>query len=230
MVCLVREALTKGSQKREKAATTKVVVPLVDDSAEYVSAAAVGSNKRVHEPGLTEVAMEERLDNLSLDQFSYDSTRGPPKPDNLVQLLLQGLKSKDPLILHSVLLRKDEQLIFNTVSRLPLKTVAPLLTELCTLLRSKSQKNHMVVPWLKAMLAVHAGQLLSNPELSQMLAPLLSLIEARLGQLTPLMRLRGRLELLVGQIGTIADSNELQDSLLVYREQGEEYTRQVSGE
>nr|CAD7458366.1 unnamed protein product [Timema tahoe] len=229
MVCLVREALTKGSQKREKAAMTKVVVPLVDDSAEYVSAAAVGSNKRVREPGLTEVAMEERLDNLSLDQFSYDSTRGPPKPDNLVQLLLQGLKSKDPLILHSVLLRKDEQLIFNTVSRLPLKTVAPLLTELCTLLRSKSQKNHMAVPWLKAMLAVHAGQLLSNPELSQMLAPLLSLIEARLGQLTPLMRLRGRLELLVGQIGTIADSNELQDSLLVYREQGEEYTRQVSG-
>nr|CAD7404842.1 unnamed protein product [Timema cristinae] len=220
MVCLVRDAPTKGSHKREKVAMTKVVVPLVDDSAEYVSAAAVGSNKRVREPGLTEVAMEERLDNLSLNQFSYDSTRGPPKPDNLVQLLLQGLKSKDTLILHSVLLRKDEQLIFNTVSRLPLRTVAPLLTELCTLLQSKSQRNHMVVPWLKAMLAVHAGQLLSNPELSQMLAPLLSLIEARLGQLTPLMRLRGRLELLVGQIGAIADTNELQDSLLVYREQG----------
>nr|CAD7432770.1 unnamed protein product [Timema monikensis] len=220
MVCLVRDAPTKGSHKREKVAMTKVVVPLVDDSAEYVSAAAVGSNKRVREPGLTEVAMEERLDNLSLNQFSYDSTRGPPKPDNLVQLLLQGLKSKDTLILHSVLLRKDEQLIFNTVSRLPLRTVAPLLTELCTLLQSKSQRNHMVVPWLKAMLAVHAGQLLSNPELSQMLAPLLSLIEARLGQLTPLMRLRGRLELLVGQIGAISDTNELQDSLLVYREQG----------
>lgn len=56
-----------------------------------------------------------------------------------------------------------------------------------------------------------------------MLAPLLGLVESRLGSLTPLCRLRGRLDLLLNQV-TGNDKQNLGDSgsqaLLIYQDQG----------
>ena len=48
----------------------------------------------------------------------------------MVQLLLQGLHNKDRKILDSVLDRADEELIENTVKKLPVEFVIPLIKEL----------------------------------------------------------------------------------------------------
>ena len=59
-----------------------------------------------------------------------DQKTTPPRTDSMVQLLLQGLHNKDRKILDSVLDRADEELIENTVKKLPVEFVIPLIREL----------------------------------------------------------------------------------------------------
>lgn len=73
------------------------------------------------------------------------------------------------------------------------------------------------------MLRIHAGLLLTNPELPDLLGPVLGTIESRLSLLTPLNRLRGRLDLLVSQVSTSNSQNTEQtedDALLIYNDKG----------
>ena len=48
----------------------------------------------------------------------------------MIQLLLQGLHNRDRRILDSVLDRADDELIENTVRKLPVDGVIPLIEEL----------------------------------------------------------------------------------------------------
>ena len=68
-----------------------------------------------------------RLRLLSRDA---DQKTTPPRTDSMVQLLLQGLHNKDRKILDSVLDRADEELIENTVKKLPVEFIIPLIREL----------------------------------------------------------------------------------------------------
>ena len=60
--------------------------------------------------------------------FFFSST--PPRTDSVLQLLLQGLNNREKKILESVLERADDELINNTVKRLPIEAIVPLLEEL----------------------------------------------------------------------------------------------------
>lgn len=59
-----------------------------------------------------------------------DAITTPPRTDSLLQLLLQGLHNRDQKILDSVLDRADEDLIDQTVRKLPVEGVVPLIEEL----------------------------------------------------------------------------------------------------
>ena len=84
-----------------------------------------GTKRKNSESGKTEaMSMADRIKLLSHEQ-NQKST--PPRTDSVLQLLLQGLNNKDTRILQSVLERADEELIKNTVKRLPLEAVVPLL-------------------------------------------------------------------------------------------------------
>ncbi len=74
------------------------------------------------------MTMADRLKLLSHDQEAKSTT--PPRTDSVLQLLLQGLHNGDRKILDSVLERADEELIHNTVKRLPFQAVVPLIEEL----------------------------------------------------------------------------------------------------
>lgn len=78
--------------------------------------------------------MEQRLENLTLNKL--DS--GVPRVDNVAQLLVQGLHSKDKTILKNVLSRRDENVVRNTIRRLPMQVIVPLITELTTLIQGKT--------------------------------------------------------------------------------------------
>ena len=84
-----------------------------------------GTKRKNSESGKTEaMSVADRIKLLSHDQ-NQKST--PPRTDSVLQLLLQGLNSKDKRILESVLERADDELINDTVKRLPLEAVLPLL-------------------------------------------------------------------------------------------------------
>ena len=94
-----------------------------------IAAPSSGGTKRKNsESGKTDaMSVADRIKLLSHDQ-NQKST--PPRTDSVLQLLLQGLNSKDKRILESVLERADEDLINDTVKRLPLEAVLPLLETL----------------------------------------------------------------------------------------------------
>lgn len=84
-----------------------------------------GTKRKTSESGKTEaMSVADRIKLLSHDQ-NQKST--PPRTNSVLQLLLQGLNSKDKRILESVLERADEELIKDTVKKLPLEAILPLL-------------------------------------------------------------------------------------------------------
>ncbi len=85
-----------------------------------------GIKRKTSESGVTEaLSVSDRIKLLSHDQ-NQKST--PPRTDSVLQLLLQGLN--DVNIVGPVLERADEELIHDTVKRLPSDRVVPLLTVL----------------------------------------------------------------------------------------------------
>ena len=60
-----------------------------------------------------ELPLKDRLENLSIDIEANSQGKTTPKGDNMVQLLLQGLHSKDKSILSQVLYVKNENKIKN---------------------------------------------------------------------------------------------------------------------
>lgn len=58
-----------------------------------------------------------------------------------VKFLLQGLHSKDKRLLSGVFDRRDQNLINNTVRRLPVQAVVPLIEHLQTLVMGKGHKS-----------------------------------------------------------------------------------------
>lgn len=92
-------------------------------------------------------------------------------------------------------------------------------------------RSQIAVLWLKAVIKLHAGQLMANSDVRDTLSPVLGLVETRLGLLAPLLRLRGRLDLLVDQIGESSKGNvtgDFGESLLVFQDQGSRLLFQIT--
>lgn len=76
---------------------------------------------------------------------------------------------------------------------------------------------------MKNLLQIHAGILLANPDLSDLIGPTLDSIETRLTLQAPLTVLRGRLDLLVSQLSSSEKGKDEEDeeALLVFNDKGE---------
>lgn len=76
--------------------------------------------------------------------------------------------------------------------------------------------------WLKNILQTHAAILSSNPNLPEMLQTTLVSVDSRLHMLTPLTRLKGRLDLLIPQVSrTSAEESCLdEEPVLVFQDKG----------
>jgi len=113
--------ISENSFTREKTISESSVPDMSDKSTERPT----GTKRKTSESGKTEqMSVADRIKLLSHDQ---DQKSTPPRTDSVLQLLLQGLNSKDKRILESVLERADDELIQDTVKRLPLEAVTPLL-------------------------------------------------------------------------------------------------------
>lgn len=97
-------------------------MPDIKGDVEYVKAGAV-TNKQKNGP------LEQRLENLELVHGTE-----APKKDNMAQLLVQGLQSKDRALIQDVLFRDEDAIIASTVRHLPIQALIPLLRELTNLL------------------------------------------------------------------------------------------------
>ncbi|XP_063991127.1 WD repeat-containing protein 43 isoform X3 [Diachasmimorpha longicaudata] len=216
---LVRSDGRKIKEKKEEA-LTKVKIAETDENVEYLVPGATSAPAKRTRAG-SQLPLKDRLENLSLNSEMNISGKTPSKGANMAQLLLQGLNSKDKSILMNVLYNRDETIIKNTISKLPVQAISPLLRELTNMLQGKTYPSKIAVNWLKHLIIMHAAHLLSHPDIGDVLSPILGLIDAKLGIFTELSRLRGRVALVTGQISHLNDDeskNITEEGLLIYQD------------
>jgi len=183
-----------------------------------------GTKRKNSESGKTDaMSVADRIKLLSHDQ-NQKST--PPRTDSVLQLLLQGLNSKDKRILESVLERVDEELITDTVKRLPMEAVLPLLETLHHYIQGKTPLVFSHGKWLKAVLQHHTSHIMSSPECEEILSSMNTIIEARTRNYSKILQLKGKLDMIVKQINTQDEDDRFQpelnqaskEALLVYHD------------
>ncbi|XP_042143489.1 WD repeat-containing protein 43 [Ixodes scapularis] len=199
--CLVRQTRTEASSNKLEEAASLVRHP-VEVSKEVTNLAPGHLAPRVEAPSkktgpTSQLPMEERLRE---EARGTPGGREPPRADNLCQLLLQGLQSNDPRLLSSVLQRTDDSLVRNTVRRLPLSSVLPLLRELHKQMHCRGSGVYPYMKWTKAVISMHTSYLMTCHEASGLLTPLLELLEARTEVFDKVCRLRGRVDLIMAQV------------------------------
>ncbi|KAK2531922.1 hypothetical protein Q9233_005582 [Columba guinea] len=171
-------------------------------------------------------SIEERLEALDIDVSKVKTPGGLPQTDSFAVLLVQGLESNDAEILNRVLNTRKEHVIKNTVARMPIHAVIPLLHELMKRLQGNPYSASLMVRWLKSVFTQHASYLSTLPDLIPQLGMLYQLMESRVKTLQKLSRLHGRLYILVTQVAAsekaqdVADVN--QTAKLVYEDESSE--------
>jgi len=210
-------SLTEQENLEENSNTTEA-------TSTTVATSSGGTKRKNSESGKTEaMSVADRIKLLSHDQ-NQKST--PPRTDSVLQLLLQGLNSKDKRILESVLERADEDLITDTVKRLPLEAVLPLLETLHHYIQGKTPLVFSHGKWLKAVLHHHTSHIMSSPECEEILTSMNTIIEARTRNYNKILQLRGKLEMIVKQVNTQDEQEHFQpdlsqpskEALLVYHD------------
>lgn len=175
--------------------------------------------KRRNESKKLEQTLEERLALLE-----PSTAGGADKTMSFVRLLMQGLQSKNESILMSVLDRDDTQMIESTLKSLPVECVVPLLQILHKNIQSKGFSLSHVI-WAQSLVRNHVGFLVSSPHVhTEILLPLSDLISARTANFLPILKLKGKIEMIKGQMernrAQVVDSN--QQPLVVYQDESDE--------
>ncbi|KAG1753888.1 uncharacterized protein EDB91DRAFT_423001 [Suillus paluster] len=133
---------------------------------------------------------------------------------SLTRTLIQALHSSDSKLLETCLAHSDPALVRNTVRRLPPQLAVPLLTTCVERLGrgpraasmkgggggASSQRGMGLVIWVKTVLAVHSGHLMTMPDLVSRLSGLHVTLTSRLALQDSLLSLNGRLDMVLSQI------------------------------
>jgi len=226
--CLVREAPISRLKAEQQVDHSKTVTPetngdvvfLAPGLSQPAATGKLGKRQKSHNNGAVDsLPVEERLALLS---SQTGSGKAPPRTDTLAQLLVQGLHGKDGRILDSVLDRADDELIDNTVRRIPAEAVVPLVTTLQKYVKGRGMVNSSHAKWLRSVLTLHTGFLVSVPDCQDLLGPVYALLEARTNAYSSVLQLRGKLDLVIKQkSGRTEDAavDADQEALLVYQDE-----------
>ncbi|KAJ7102425.1 WD40-repeat-containing domain protein [Mycena belliarum] len=134
--------------------------------------------------------------------------------NSLTRTLIQALHSSDTKLLETCLAHSDQTLIRNTVRRLPPQLAVPLITVCVERLGrgaragnmkgggggASSQRGSALIVWVKTVLAVHSGHLMTMPDLVARLSGLHATLSSRLALQDSLLSLSGRLDMVLSQI------------------------------
>ncbi|KAG8734238.1 Small subunit (SSU) processome component [Ceratobasidium sp. 428] len=160
----------------------------------------------------TSTAQKRRHDSPAADAAEDPSTRLPVPAHSLSRTLAQALHSGDSALLETCLAHGDATLIRNTVLRLPPTLCVPLIQACVERLGrgargekgggagASAQRGTSLIRWVRAVLVVHSGFLMTIPDLVARLSSLHSTLTARLALQDRLLALNGRLDLVLSQI------------------------------
>jgi len=123
-----------------------------------------------------------------------------PKPKEKTILLTQGLVSGDPTIVNDVLHETNNDVVRNTVKALAIDYIPQLLDALSPRLSSHAKSAANAARWLKWILKLHAGFLLTHGHLLDKMEKIRRSMDARTETLERATKLHGRIELILTQV------------------------------
>lgn len=149
---------------------------------------------------------------------------GVPQAGSLAHMLVQAIHSNDNALIEECLSNTHEGVVRSTVTRLPPVVVGKFLICIVSKLEAKPNRGVMLLVWIRAILLIHTSYLMTVPDLASMLSGLYSLVDARLSVFPRLLKLSGRLDLMLSQIALRAqgssnvDVESLQVPAMTYTE------------
>jgi len=123
-----------------------------------------------------------------------------PKVESVKNALIQAIKTDDNEQLSSIFNNTQINIIQKTVAGIPTNYVIPLLKYIISKFRSNPKFGLSLINWMKVVLIEHTSYLMTVPELVKILAELYTTIDSRVSVLDDLLKLQGRMDLLLSQI------------------------------
>lgn len=129
------------------------------------------------------------------------STLKPLKtPDSFALILAQALKTNDHVLLESCLYNNNEMFIQTSIKRLDSSLAVALLERLAEKIARAPNRTTALTVWIKWVITIHGGYLVSLPNLTKSLSSLHSTLANKISMLPRLLELYGRVEMLRTQM------------------------------
>lgn len=140
--------------------------------------------------------------NVPANSVSKSARAGivPPAPQSLTTVLSQALRTDDADLLESCLHTKDLPTIRNTIERLDSTLAGTLLNKIAARLYRRPGRAGVLMTWVQWTLIAHGGALASQPKVIHGLNGLQKVLAERAKGLNSLLALKGKLDLLEGQM------------------------------
>lgn len=201
---------------------------------------ADGSDGEVTSPSFGELLRNnEPIDVPALLQEAGETSHAPVQPpqtaivphphQSLTTVLTQALRTDDTDLLESCLHANDARTVENTIEQLDSSLVGILLSKLAARLHRRPGRAGELMAWVQWALVVHGGALASQPQVVQSLDNLQKVLAERAKGLNSLLALKGKLDLLEGQMA-LRRKMKTDSSLLQHPEGGEDDVVWVEGE
>jgi U3 small nucleolar RNA-associated protein 5 len=123
-----------------------------------------------------------------------------PSHESLTTVLSQALKTDDTDLLESCLHTTSLPTIRNTIENIDSALAGTLLTKLASRLHRRPGRAGNLMTWVQWTLIAHGGALASQPKVVSSLAGLQKVLSERAKGLNSLLALKGKLDLLEGQM------------------------------
>lgn len=159
--------------------------------------------------------------------------KGSSRTDSLAVLLTQALRSNDRALLEKCLSAGgNPRVVTNTVKRLLPADATLFLRAAVDRVLSRPSRAAQLAPWVGALILHHTGYLMTAPGAQGPLAALYQAIEGRVGVYQQLLKVYGRLSLVVAHSaskggeeaggGEDGEEGALPDPELIFVDRGEE--------
>lgn len=149
-----------------------------------------------------EPTMEEKLKAMSLT--SQNELRKVPRSKvntvaSLGAMLNQAVTSDDHELLEECFKVRNARVIACTVQRLPSTLVPELMKQVVERLQGKPSRGPFLIEWIRSALIYHASYIMSVPDLAASLSALYRTLETRLTTFEKMLKLSGRLDMIICQ-------------------------------
>lgn len=191
--------VVKDDEKTSVSVTEATTVATTEATVEEK---VVGEEEQVGGPSFGEL-----LSKTGRGALGTKSGSAQPKANSMEQILEQALRTQDETLLSKVFNTTDEQIIQTTIEKLPSTFVVPFLQESIKKFHSNPYRSMNIARWIRHLLLTHTSLLITNKHLGDLLSPFYGTLEGRLAVFPELLKLQGRMDLLVSQIGTKKNYN-----------------------